>query len=121
MDLGIKDQTALMITGAQDLPTGSGVVEATCRTLATQRLMRSGRRRRHEGGQMILTFRAPAQSVRLTGHGTCYRQRTVTQFMLATTSFSFLENRRRDASIANLNCAWTKLGTRVSGRNRRTR
>jgi len=46
------------------LPIGSGVVEAACKTLATQRLKRSGMRWRHPGGQAILTFRALVQSER---------------------------------------------------------
>ncbi len=48
----------------QNLPIGSGVVEAACKTLATQRLKRSGMRWRHPGGQAILTLRAFAQSER---------------------------------------------------------
>jgi hypothetical protein len=46
------------------LPIGSGVVEATCKTLATQRLKRSGMRWRHAGGQAILTLRGLVQSKR---------------------------------------------------------
>ena len=42
---------------ARDLPIGSGIVEAACKTLVTQRMKRSGMRWRHEGGQAILTFR----------------------------------------------------------------
>jgi hypothetical protein len=49
---------------AGKFPIGSGVVEAACKTLATQRLKRSGMRWRHAGGQAILTFRALAQSDR---------------------------------------------------------
>jgi hypothetical protein len=49
---------------AKGLPIGSGVVEAACKTLVTQRMKRSGMRWRHEGGQAILTFRALAQSER---------------------------------------------------------
>lgn len=49
---------------AEGLPIGSGVVEAACKTLATQRLKRSGMRWRQEGGQAVLTFRALAQSDR---------------------------------------------------------
>jgi hypothetical protein len=45
-------------------PIGSGVVEAACKTLVTQRMKRSGMRWRHGGGQAILTLRALAQSGR---------------------------------------------------------
>jgi hypothetical protein len=49
---------------AQNLPIGSGVVEAACKTLVSQRLKRSGMRWRPTGGQAILTFRALCQSER---------------------------------------------------------
>jgi hypothetical protein len=49
---------------AQRLPIGSGVVEAACKTLVTQRLKRSGMRWRVPGGQAILTLRALCQSAR---------------------------------------------------------
>jgi hypothetical protein len=49
---------------AKGYPIGSGVVEAACKTLVTQRMKRSGMRWRHEGGQAILTLRALAQSDR---------------------------------------------------------
>ena len=49
---------------AQYLPIGSGVVEAACKTLATQRLKRSGMRWRNDGGQAVLTLRALVQSDR---------------------------------------------------------
>ena len=49
---------------AQHLPIGSGVVEAACKTLATQRLKRSAMRWRHAGGQAILTLRALVRSQR---------------------------------------------------------
>ena len=52
-------------TQARNLPVGSGVVEAACKTLVTQRLKRSGMRWRHAGGQAILTLRALLQSSRL--------------------------------------------------------
>ena len=51
-------------TQARHLPIGSGVVEAACKTLVTQRLKRSGMRWRHAGGQAILTLRALMQSSR---------------------------------------------------------
>lgn len=49
---------------AQNLPIGSGVVEAACKTLVSARLKRSGMRWRQAGGQAILTFRALCQSER---------------------------------------------------------
>jgi hypothetical protein len=49
---------------SRNLPIGSGVIEATCKTLATQRMKRSGMRWRQTGGQAILTLRALVQSHR---------------------------------------------------------
>lgn len=49
---------------ARNFPIGSGVVEAACKTLVSQRLKRAGMRWRTEGGQAILTFRALCQSAR---------------------------------------------------------
>ncbi|HEY5456377.1 MAG TPA: hypothetical protein VIJ96_12985 [Acidothermaceae bacterium] len=46
------------------LPIGSGLIEAACKTLVTQRLKRSGMRWRTDGGQAILTLRALEQSGR---------------------------------------------------------
>lgn len=49
---------------AEGLPIGSGVVEAACKTVVTQRMKRSGMRWRHDGGQAVLTFRSLCQSDR---------------------------------------------------------
>jgi len=49
---------------ARNLPIGSGVTEAACKTLATQRLRRSGMRWGEDGGQAVLTLRSLAQSER---------------------------------------------------------
>jgi hypothetical protein len=49
---------------ARKLPIGSGVTEAACKTLATQRMKRSGMHWRQDGGQAVLTLRALAQSDR---------------------------------------------------------
>lgn len=46
------------------LPIGSGIVEAACKTLVTQRLKRSGMRWREDGGQAVLTLRSLIQSDR---------------------------------------------------------
>jgi len=64
---------------AQHLPIGSGVVEAACQTLATQRLRRSGMRWRQEGGQAILTLRSLAQSDRFDRAWTMIAQTYVKQ------------------------------------------
>ncbi|HEV2042670.1 MAG TPA: hypothetical protein VGT81_21940 [Casimicrobiaceae bacterium] len=49
---------------AQGLPIGTGVTEAACKTLVTQRLKQSGMRWGNEGGQAILNLRGWAQSER---------------------------------------------------------
>lgn len=48
---------------ARNLPIGSGIVEAACKTL-TSRHKRSGMRWRHQGGQAIFTLRSLVQSDR---------------------------------------------------------
>jgi len=48
----------------QHLPIASGVVEAACKTLVTQRLKQSGMRWSASGGQAILTLRSLIQSGR---------------------------------------------------------
>ena len=46
------------------LPIASGVIEATCKTLVTQRMKRSGMAWTPSGGQAILTLRSLIQSDR---------------------------------------------------------
>ncbi len=48
----------------ETLPIGSGVIEAACKTLVTQRVKNSGMRWGQEGGQAVLTLRSWAQSER---------------------------------------------------------
>ena len=48
----------------QGLPIASGVIEAACKTLVTQRLKRSGMAWAPAGGQAILTLRSVIQSGR---------------------------------------------------------
>lgn len=48
----------------QDLPIASGVVEAACKTLVTQRMKQSGMSWGQVGGQAILTLRSVIQSNR---------------------------------------------------------
>lgn len=47
-----------------NLPIASGVMEASCKTLVTQRMKRSGMAWTHAGGQAILTLRSLIQSNR---------------------------------------------------------
>ena len=49
---------------AQGLPIGTGLTEAACKTLVTQRLKQSGMRWSQDGGQSILNLRSWAQSER---------------------------------------------------------
>lgn len=49
---------------AKHLPIGSGVTEAACKTLVTQRLKCSGMRWKPQGGQAVLTVRGLIQSHR---------------------------------------------------------
>ena len=51
----------------EGIAIGSGVVEATCKTLVAQRLKRSGMRWRIDGGQAVLTFRALINSDPIDG------------------------------------------------------
>jgi len=48
----------------EGLPIASGVIEAACKTLATQRMKQSGMSWRQDGGQAILTLRSLIQSNR---------------------------------------------------------
>lgn len=59
-----KDRMRYADLRDRGLPIGSGVVEAACKTLVTQRLKRSGMSWREPGGQAILTIRSLLQSNR---------------------------------------------------------
>lgn len=48
----------------KNYPIGSGIVEASCKTLVGQRLKRAGMSWQHTGGQAILTFRSLIKSQR---------------------------------------------------------
>jgi len=61
---GNRRRMAYAEARARNLPVGSGVVEAACKTLVTQRLKRSGMRWRNPGGPAILTLRGLVQSDR---------------------------------------------------------
>jgi hypothetical protein len=53
----------------RNLPIGSGVTEAACKTLVTQRMKRSGMRWRHAGGQAILTLRGWVRAITIVDGG----------------------------------------------------
>jgi hypothetical protein len=57
-----KQRCRYLTVSEANLPIGSGIVEATCKSLVTQRLKRSGMCWKEQGGQAILTFRALLQS-----------------------------------------------------------
>jgi hypothetical protein len=57
-----RHRTRYQQFAAQGLPIGSGVVEAACKTLVTQRMKQSGMRWEEKGGQAILTVRGWTQS-----------------------------------------------------------
>jgi hypothetical protein len=59
-----RDRMRYASFARRKMPIGSGIVEAACKTLVSQRLKRSGMRWRHAGGQAILTLRALDQSGR---------------------------------------------------------
>jgi hypothetical protein len=57
-----RDRMRYQQFAAEGLPIGSGVVEAACKTLVTQRMKQSGMRWGEDGGQAILTVRGWTQS-----------------------------------------------------------
>ena len=57
-----KQQCQYVEIADANLPIGSGIVEATYKTLVSQCLKRSGMCWKEKGGQAILTFRALLQS-----------------------------------------------------------
>ena len=57
-----RDRMRYQRFAAEGLPIGSGVVEAACKTLVSQRMKLSGMRWREDGGQAILTLRGWTQS-----------------------------------------------------------
>lgn len=57
-----KKRCRYLTISEANLPIGSGIVEATCKSLVSQRLKRSGMCWKGNGGQAILTFRALLQS-----------------------------------------------------------
>jgi len=87
---------------AQNLPIGSGVQEAACKTLFSQRMKLSGQSWLGPGGQVIVTIRAFEQSGR---------------FDLAWTEFEPLFRRRTyevDPSRARQRPSWSRVARRAN-------
>ena len=84
------------------LPIGSGVVEAACKSLVSQRLKCSGMRWRHDGGQAILTLRALVHSERFDLHGRCSRKPIDKRSPSRTTSWRSLISMPREDSMSDL-------------------
>lgn len=59
-----RDRMAYAALEAEHLPIGSGVIEGTCKSLASDRLKRAGMRWDRAGGQAILNLRSWTQSDR---------------------------------------------------------
>jgi hypothetical protein len=59
-----RDRMRYAALQAANLPIGSGVIEGTCKSLASDRLKRAGMRWDERGGQAILNLRAWTQSDR---------------------------------------------------------
>jgi len=88
----------------QGLPIASGVMEAACKTLVTQRMKRSGMAWAKAGGQGILTLRSLIQSERWTSAWALLRTGFCKQVAeLKTTKTS------GTAVCANTNASWLAL------------
>jgi hypothetical protein len=88
----------------QGLPIASGVVEAACKTLVTQRMKRSGMAWAEAGGQGILTLRSLIQSNRWPSAWALLRTGFCKQVVeLKTTKTS------GTAVCANTNASWLAL------------
>ncbi len=88
----------------QGLPIASGVVEAACKTLVTQRMKRSGMAWAESGGQAILTLRSLIQSNRWPSAWALLRTGFCKQVVeLKTTKTS------GTAVCANTNASWLAL------------
>ena len=73
----------------EQLPIASGVVEAACKTLVTQRLKQSGMRWANPGGQAILTLRSLIQSERWESGWALLRENYQQPVLVCTTDAYF--------------------------------
>jgi hypothetical protein len=73
----------------ENLPIASGVVEAACKTLVTQRLKQSGMRWANLGGQAILTLRSLIQSERWESGWALLRENYQQPVLVGTTDAYF--------------------------------
>lgn len=85
-----RDMMAYADFVAKGLPIGTGVTEAACKTLVTQRMKRSGMRWAMIGGQGVLTLRSLLQSARWE-RGWALLSRSYQPKILAVKRFGHLE------------------------------
>ncbi len=79
------------------LPIASGVMEATCKTLVTQRMKRSGMAWTHTGGQAILTLRSLIQSDRWQPAWDLLRADFCKTVTVCSTQFALPQATRRES------------------------
>ncbi len=93
----------------QGLPIASGVIEATCKTLVTQRMKRSGMAWTQAGGQAILTLRSLIQSARWSA-----------AWQLLSADFRKIVARRETPKTPTATLDWESLDAHpmVTSRNR---
>jgi hypothetical protein len=78
-----RDRMAYAALEAQHLPIGSGVIEGTCKSLASDRLKRAGMRWDRRGGQAILNLRSWTQSDRFDAAWRLLQRHYTAQITLA--------------------------------------
>lgn len=84
---------------AEGLPIGSGVVEASCKTLVSERMKRSGMRWLEAGGQAILTLRSLIQSDRFDAAWPLLANRYKAEITLPENVVAFPASPRPAASV----------------------
>ncbi len=84
---------------AEGLPIGSGVVEASCKTLVSERMKRSGMRWLEAGGQAIQTLRSLIQSDRFDASWPLLANRYKAEITLPKNVVAFPSSTRASASV----------------------
>ena len=93
-----KQRCRYLEVSEANLPIGSGIVEATCKSLVSQRLKRSGMCWKENGGQAILTFRALLQSDLFDMAWEMLNKKYFSEIKLPNNVISFPKNHRKTVS-----------------------